>query len=86
MIVEFLSTAHDSPTIDDSTEKSEVILDYNIMKGMGMVDQLCNAFYIARVKEWWPKAVLYSLMNAAGISAHISYCFNPENPNYSQGI
>jgi hypothetical protein len=74
---------HDSPTIiDDDTEKPEIILDYNIMKGIHMVGQLLNEFHIARVKRW-PKAVLYSLMNTAGISAQILYCSNPEN--YSEG-
>jgi hypothetical protein len=69
-----LSTMHYSSTTDENTKKPEIIANYSITKGgTDMIVQLCNAYNVARITCWWPMAMLYLMINIAGISAQILF-------------
>lgn len=77
-----LSTMHSDSSVDDTTKKPEIILDYNSYKGgVDTVDKMCSTYSVARRTRRWPLAIFFQLLNIAGINSQILYNANHvENP------
>lgn len=76
-----LSTMHDEAHIDASSNKPEIIMDYNATKGgVDTVDKLCATYSVKRITRRWPCAIFFSLLNIAGINAQVLYMLtNPDD-------
>lgn len=77
-----ISTMHSDISIDQESNKPEVIHFYNSTKGgIDTVDQLCNSYSVSRRTSRWPLAIFFSLLNIAGINTQIIYnAYNPDSP------
>lgn len=71
-VVLLLSSAHSTNTIDEVTNKSIVILDYNAQKGgVDTFDALMKNKSTARGSRRWPMRMFFCMLDAAGINAHV---------------
>lgn len=78
--VVLLSTMHDKGTLDEHTNKPDIIIDYNMTKGgVDTVDQMCSKYSVNRITRRWTMLVWYSLLNVAGINAQILFHSNQSN-------
>lgn len=77
-----ISTMHSDSSIDQDSNKPEIITFYNSTKGgIDTVDQLCNSYSVSRRTRRWPLAIFFSLLNVAGINAQIIYnASHPDSP------
>lgn len=72
-----VSGIHFDDKIDENTNKPEIIIDYNQIKGgVDCVDKLCAAYDVSRNTRRWPIVVFYSLLNVAGINSFVVYATN----------
>lgn len=76
-----MSTLHDQPDIDSSTNKPQMILDYNETKGgVDTVDKMCAAYSVSRTTRLWTQAVFYILLNIGGINSQVLFfATDPKN-------
>ncbi|XP_035213765.1 uncharacterized protein LOC118204892 [Stegodyphus dumicola] len=67
-----LSTMHDDASIDTTTNKAEIIMDYNATKGgVDTINKLCATYSVSRITRRWPCAIFFSLLNITGINAQV---------------
>lgn len=72
-----LSSMHFDDKIDASTNKPDMIMDYNASKGgVDCVDKLCAAYDCARNTKRWPMVLFYSLLNVTGINSFVIFSIN----------
>lgn len=75
-----LSTMSNCSIIDEKTKKPIIALYYDMTKGaVDAVNQLCKAYFVARVTNQWPLALFFTLTNIASVNAQILYEANNEN-------
>lgn len=72
-----LSSMHYDAAIDPETDvkrKPEIVTFYNETKsGVDVVDKMCATYSVSRNTNRWPMVVFYTMLNLAGINAHIIY-------------
>ena len=72
--VTLLSTMHHDSSVDATTSKPDMILDYNKTKGgVDTIDQMCTLYNVARITRRWPLVVFFNLLNLAAINASALY-------------
>lgn len=70
--VVLLSTMHQDQKIDETTNKPDIIMDYNAHKaGVDALDQLCANYTVSRRTRRWPMAIFNTILNIVGINAMI---------------
>ncbi|XP_071629308.1 piggyBac transposable element-derived protein 4-like [Temnothorax longispinosus] len=76
-IVILLSTFHDCATINQETQKMEIIHFYNTTKGgTDSFDQMCHEYSTARKTLRWPMRIWLAMLDQGGINALILYNSN----------
>lgn len=76
-----ISTLHDSGTIDEHSQKPDIVLEYNSTKiGVDTVDQMCATYSVARITRRWPLVIFFALLDIAGINAQVLFHSKFENP------
>ncbi|XP_071563491.1 piggyBac transposable element-derived protein 4-like [Temnothorax nylanderi] len=76
-IVILLSTFHDCATINQETQKPEIIHFYNTTKGgTDSFDQMCHEYSTARKTLRWPMRIWLAMLDQGGINALILYNSN----------
>lgn len=74
-----LSTKHNDASCDDNG-KPRIFLDFQTTKSaVDLVEELCGAHTCSRRSGRWSLALFMTLMNIAGINAHVLYCANEAN-------
>lgn len=69
-----MSTNHYSNTINEETNKPEMIMDYNDTKGgTDTFDKLCHAYTTARATRRWPMRVFCGMLDHSGINAMVLF-------------
>lgn len=54
---------HDEAEIDETTNKLQIILDYNKTKcGVDTVDQKCASYTTQRITRRWPLAIFFECL------------------------
>lgn len=67
-----VSSMHHDNSVDESTKKPEIILQYNSTKGgVDAVDQMCSVYSSSRRTRRWPMPVLYRLLDMSALNAYI---------------
>ncbi|XP_047531408.1 piggyBac transposable element-derived protein 4-like [Vanessa atalanta] len=68
------SSMHHDNTIDTTTNKPEVIMEYNRTKGgVDAVDQKCSVYSCSRRTVRWPLAVMFRILDMCGTNAFVIY-------------
>ncbi|XP_031328287.1 piggyBac transposable element-derived protein 4-like [Photinus pyralis] len=83
-----LSTLYNADEIDPTTNKPQVIMDYNATKGgVDTVDKMCASYSVSRITRRCPCVIFYSFMNIAEINAHVLHSFaKPRDSPKFRGI
>ncbi|GBP88561.1 PiggyBac transposable element-derived protein 4 [Eumeta japonica] len=67
-----VSSMHDGNSMDESTNKPEIILQYNSTKaGVNAVDQMYSVYSSSRRTRRWPMPILYRLLDISALNAYI---------------
>lgn len=67
-----VSSMHHDNTVDESTNKPEIIMHYNSTKGgVDSVDQMCSVYSSSRRTRRWPMPVLYRILDMSALNAYI---------------
>lgn len=72
--VHMMSTVHydESCDVSSSSAKPQAILDYNINKaGVDTMDKMLKTYTSKRTTRRWPLAMMYNLLDAAGLASFI---------------
>ncbi|KAJ4446467.1 hypothetical protein ANN_13163 [Periplaneta americana] len=78
-MVILLSTAHDQPTLNETTNKPHIIDDYNATKyGVDTLDQMCSNNSCSRKTRRWPLCVFYGMLNIGCLISWVIYSHNKQ--------
>ena len=70
--VVLISSMHHTANEDQETGKPEIISFYNQTKGgVDALDQKCTTYSTNRRTRRWPMTIFFTILNIAGINAHI---------------
>lgn len=84
-MVILLSTAHDQPTISETTCEPHIIEDYNATKyGVDTLDQMCSNYSCSKKTRRWPLCMFYGMMNIACVNAWVIYTHNSQRQEGNQ--
>lgn len=71
-----ISTLHHDDTVNQETQKPDMIHAYNSTKGgTDTFDQLCHSYTTARKTNRWPMRVFFGILDGSGINARILLTF-----------
>ncbi|GBP92640.1 PiggyBac transposable element-derived protein 4 [Eumeta japonica] len=75
--VVLISSMHHTASVDQSTQKPEIILYYNHTKiGVDLLNQRCSNYSTSRRTRRWPLNIFYRLLDISSSYAYIIYCSN----------
>lgn len=76
-----VSSMHHTASIDETTNKPEVISFYNMTKGgVDALDEKCAKHTTSRRTRRWPMAIFHRLLDISGINSHVLYQSYKNNP------
>lgn len=76
-LVTLVSSAHFDSAINETSNKPEIVLNYNQTKGaVDSFDQMCHNMNCGRKTKRWPLCIFYNMLNAASINAFVVYVHN----------
>ncbi|XP_011146325.2 piggyBac transposable element-derived protein 4-like [Harpegnathos saltator] len=80
-----LSSVYHNTNINATTNKPQIIMDYNACKGAtDTFDEKCHIYSVARRTKRWPLKFFYNMLNQASINSCVLYNLQADNPILSR--
>jgi len=71
-LVTLVSSLHDDDSINETTKKPAIVMNYNEAKGgVDSFDQMCQNTNAGRKTKRWPLCIFYNMINIASINAYV---------------
>lgn len=77
-----LSSMHVTGTVNQNTQKPDIIDFYNLTKGgVDVFDKLCHSYSAKRASRRWPMRYFFGVLDAAGINTFVLHRLNNNSGN-----